>query len=100
MGDPATYPADDFACQEKAMNNAPPVFQTYTPPPHYYGPSGTYYTDCRERGHHTVCKTHVHGYPRVPEPRTVDLNAGNRTELYNACMRAHGWVLQVVEDPQ
>lgn len=99
MGDPATYPSDNYACQESAMANAPPVFQTYAPPPHYYAPMDVH-TYCRDRGHHTVCRTHGHGYPYVSPPQTVDLNAHNRSNLFNACMQARGWILQAVEDPE
>jgi len=95
-GDPATYPADNFNCKQSAMNNAPPVFQTYDAYPYGYSRDRVR-TECTERGPHEVCRTRVISHEYAPPPSTVDLNARNRDELYNACMNASGWILQPVE---
>ncbi len=77
LGDPATFPADSYACKQEALAAAPPVFQTYLPGPGF-GPPGHYYAP--------------------PPPRTVDLNAPLRDDFYDSCLRARGWVLQAIEE--
>ena len=96
-GDPASFPADNFTCKQTAMNNAPPVFETYDPYPYGHRPERIV-TECRDRGHHEVCRTRVISHSYAPPPSTVDLNAYNRNDMYNACMSAKGWVLQPVEE--
>jgi hypothetical protein len=100
FGDPATYPADNYACQQDAMTNAPPVFQTFTPYPAYSHPD-IVYVDCRVHHHHERCRARYvdRGFP-PPSPYTVDLNDKNRGNLYSACMQAKGWVFQPVEEPR
>lgn len=100
MGDPATFNADHYNCKQSAMTSAPPVFQVYHPYARSYDDERLY-THCKDYGDREVCKTRMIGSPHVaPPPHTVDLNARNRTDLYNACMGAQGWVLQEVKDPQ
>jgi len=99
VGDPTSFAADNYNCKQSAMSNAPPVFQTYDSSPYAYQPQRVR-TDCTARGMHEVCYTHVSPPQYVPPPTTVDLNSRNRSELYNACMNALGWILQPVEDTQ
>lgn len=100
MGDPATFNPDNFGCKQNAMASAPPVFQVYEPYSYDHGREHIY-TTCKERGNHEICKTRITGAPYTNRPpQAVDLNAGNRSDLYDACMSAKGWVLQRVEDPE
>ena len=99
FGDPATYGPDNYACQQSAMANAPPVFQTFAPYPAYSEPDMVY-TDCRVHHNFERCRTRVIERDVYAPPRTVDLNESNRSGLYNACMQARGWVLQAVEEPR
>lgn len=96
-GDPATFPADDYACRQESMAAAPPVYETYVP----MNPSiPEVLSDChtaRDGGQR--CRTRVVQRPSFPDrPYTVDLNEGNRENLHESCLRARGWVLQRVEE--
>ena len=96
-GDPSTFPNDNYNCKQSALTNAPPVFQTYGAYPMHMPPDVR--TRCIGDGHHRTCKTIIVDHDHyVPPPHTVDLNAGTRNDLYNACMSAQGWVLQKVEE--
>lgn len=82
------------------MASAPPIFQVYESYPTHYGEQRVI-TRCKEHGDREICKTRVTGAPYAPPaPQAIDLNKRNRSDLYNACMGAHGWVLQAVEDPE
>lgn len=99
-GDPATFNADNYTCKQRAVTQAPPVFQVYSPYPTYYG-GDRIITHCRDHGMTETCRTHVEGAPYPPQPpQAVDLNSSTRDDLYNACMGAQGWVLQPVKDPE
>jgi len=99
-GDPASYPADNYSCKQESLASAPPMYRTFMPSP-MPAPPDVVKSDCFTDGHGGEhCKTRVisHGY--VPPPETVDLNEEMRSDLYNACMNARGWMLQVVQDPE
>jgi len=94
-GDPSTFGVDSYNCKQSSMGTAPPVFQTYGAMPL---PRPPVHTRCFNDGYREVCKTVVEGGPYVPPPRTVDLNAANREDMYQACMGAQGWVYQRVDE--
>lgn len=96
-GDPASYPADNYACKQESLNVAPPVYQVYEP---YSSGPDIVRTDCVQNGPRQRCYARVVSEGYQPPPQAVDLNRGNRSDLYNACMNARGWVLQRVEDPE
>jgi|GEM_PF-1016487 len=99
VGDPASYPADNYACKQQALAAAPQVFQTFMPAsqPH----PDVVKSDCfmdHHGGQH--CKTSVVSRGYEPPPQVVDLNENMREDLYNACMGSKGWVLQAIQDPE
>ncbi len=97
VGDPGSFPGDTYACKQESLSAAPPVYQIYEPYPS--GPE-VVRTDCIQNGPRQRCRTRVISEGYQPPPQAVDLNRGNRSDLYGACMNARGWVLQKVEDPQ
>ncbi len=97
-GDPGTFPGDSYACKQESLATAPPVYQIYEPYPS--GPD-VVRTDCFQDGPQQRCRTRIISHQDyTPPPHAVDLNRGNRADLYNACMGARGWILQKVEDPE
>lgn len=100
VGDPASYPADDYVCKQESLAAAPPVYETYVPA----GPGGLspeIVTDCRPSragGQHCFTRV-VERHPvAIREPYTIDLNEDKRDDLYQSCLQARGWVLQPVEE--
>lgn len=96
-GDPATYPADNYACKQDSLSAAPPVYQVYEPSPS--GPD-VVRTDCIQKGSRQRCYARVVSEGYQPPPQAIDLNRSARSDLYNACMNARGWFLQKVEKPE
>lgn len=98
LGNPATYPGDSYACKQESMAAAPPAFQTYEP----YWPNDyeVVRLHCAEGRHHERCRAVIAERGYSPPPHTVDLNQGNRQDLFNSCMNARGWQLQAVENPE
>ncbi len=103
-GDPSTFGADNYNCQQNAIAAVPPAYP-YPPPPYGYSPYGeplyqVEETRCRDTHGSTYCKTQTSVQRRAPLPPPQDYNAPARQDLYTACMQAQGWVYRWIEDPQ
>jgi len=94
-GDPSTFQADHYACLSNSTQTAPPVYGAYARPDVV-----SVDTRCRPDPwtHDMICRDVVRQRPSGP-PIVTDLNASARGDLYTACMNAHGWFYQAVQDP-
>ncbi|MBY0577165.1 MAG: hypothetical protein K2P67_11305 [Gallionellaceae bacterium] len=88
----SSFDGDRYKCIQQAAQTYPAIMQQVT----YGTPIQTpTQTTCVTTGDHVTCTT-TPGQYTPPPPSVVDLNEGNRTQAYNACMTASGWELREV----
>lgn len=86
----SSFDGDRYKCMQQAAQTYPAIMQQVTYGTAIQTPTQT---TCVTTGDHVTCTT-TPGQYNPPPPSVIDLNEGNRTQAYNACMTANGWELR------
>ena len=87
-----SFNADRYNCIQQSAKTYPPIMQQVSYGTAMQTPTQT---TCVGAGSNVSCTTTMGQY--TPPPSSfIDVNEGNRTQAYNACMTANGWELREI----
>jgi hypothetical protein len=87
-----SFNSDRYKCVQQSAKTYPAIMQQVS---YGTGMQTPTQTTCIGAGSNVSCTTTMGQY--TPPPSSfIDVNEGNRTQAYNACMTANGWELREI----